>query len=208
VSEVSQTSKESEMKAEVVLRLLNLNLPARLSRRPSPDTLVLSDLMLERGQEDHRRDALHPVRLVEGGVDLVDVLVVTLKLALGVGSIRVPELVNTLLEVEERSGVRFALKSGLSGEATVDARDHSFDSGDLTEGGFESGRWRSRSGMASGVLLLESRVQLVTKTNPSTDVIHEVEDGLGGRKGGKLTTKSASIDSSLHRRRRPAYLGA
>jgi hypothetical protein len=90
VSEVSQTSKESEMKAEVVLRLLNLNLPARLSRRPSPDTLVLSDLMLERGQEDHRRDALHPVRLVEGGVDLVDVLVVTLKLALGVGSIRVP----------------------------------------------------------------------------------------------------------------------
>lgn len=86
MSKVPQASKQSEMQRRIVRRPLNLDLPTTLRRRPPPDTLVLSDLMLERRREHFGRYPLHPVGLVKLSVDLVQVLVVLLKLD-GVGGL-------------------------------------------------------------------------------------------------------------------------
>lgn len=185
VSKVPETSKKSKMKGRIVWRLLDLNLPTTLRGRPPPRTLVLSDLMLERRSENLCRDSLHPIRFVELSVDLVEVLVVLLKLD-GVGGFVSLKLEDPLFEVEEGSREGFALERGLSGELAVDGSDDSVDPGEesgervgfgleVGEGSFVRRRLRFRS-FGKVVLPLDRLKSSVS--DPLGEMVHEVEDGL------------------------------
>lgn len=131
MTEVSQTAQETQVKLEIIRRLLKTNFPTTLSSRPLSRTLVLSDLVLQGRREDEHRYALHPIRLVEVRINLMQTFIVRRELPCRSRRLPFSKRDDLPFEIHHGSRVGPALESGFRHQIVVDAGEHRVDSDKL-----------------------------------------------------------------------------